>query len=76
MGNWKSKLKADPTEWLLELKDPSIRYWTLTDVLDRPADGSEVRTARAAILTCPPVTELLAAQKQDGYWVKRAPSGC
>jgi hypothetical protein len=71
MRNWKSKLKSDLAEWLLEPETPSVRYWTLTELLDLPADDPEVRAARAAIPTYPPVTELLAAQKRDGYWVKR-----
>ena len=55
MSKWKSALRADPTDWLLEPNNPSVRYWTLVDILDRPADDREV----------------LAAQKQDGYWVQR-----
>jgi len=54
--------------WLLEPENPSVRYWTLRDLLDRPADDPEVRAAQAAIPTSPPVAELLAAQKSDGYW--------
>jgi hypothetical protein len=69
--DWKYKLKADPTEWLLELENPPVRYWTLVDILNRPDDDLEVRAAQAAIPTYPPVAELLADQKRDGYWVKR-----
>ncbi|MEW6231769.1 MAG: prenyltransferase/squalene oxidase repeat-containing protein [Chloroflexota bacterium] len=64
-------LKGDPLPWLLEPENPSVRYWTLTDILHRPADDPEVHAARATISTYPPVAELLAAQKPDGYWVKR-----
>lgn len=71
MRDWKHKLKADPTEWLLELENSPVRYWTLVDVLDRPPDDLEVRATRAAISTYPPVAELLASQKRDGYWVKQ-----
>jgi hypothetical protein len=71
MSDWKHTLKADPTDWLLELENPSVRCWALVDILDHPVDDSEVRKARAAIPTWPPVTELLAGQKPDGYWVKR-----
>jgi hypothetical protein len=58
-------------EWLLEPENPSVRYWTLVDILDRPADDPEVRAARAAIPAWSPVAELLAAQKPDGYWAGR-----
>ena len=69
--SWEGRLKADPIPRLLEAENPSVRYWTLCDILDRPADDAEVRQAREAILTYPPVAELLASQKRDGYWVKR-----
>ena len=71
MGEWKSTLKADPIPWLLEPEPPSVRYWTLTDVLNRPADDPEVQATQAAIPTHPPAAELLAAQKEEGYWVQR-----
>ena len=71
MRDWKYKFKADPTEWLLELENSPIRYWTLVDILNRPPDDLEVRAAQVAISTYPPVAELLATQKRDGYWGKR-----
>ena len=64
-------LHGNPVPWLLEEENPPVRYWSLRDLLDRPADDPEVKTARAAIPNCPPVAELLAAQKRGGNWVKR-----
>ncbi len=57
--------------WLLEEENPAVRYRTLRDLLDRPADDPEVQVARAAIPAWPPVAGLLAAQKPDGYWIQR-----
>lgn len=65
------RLQADPLPWLLETDNPPVRYWALRDLCDRPAADPEVRATRAAIPTWPSVAELLAAQKRDGYWVKR-----
>jgi len=62
--DWKYRLKADPTEWLLEREDSPVRYWTLVDILNRPPDDLEVRAAQAVIPTYPPVAELLATQKR------------
>jgi hypothetical protein len=70
MRDWKRKLKANPTEWLLDLEGSPVRYWTLVDILDRPPDDLEARAAQAAIPTYPPVAELLATQEGDGYWGK------
>jgi hypothetical protein len=69
--DWRRNLKADPTEWLLDLEKAPIRYWTLVDILDRPHDDPEVRAAKAAIPAYPPVAELLATQKPGGYWETR-----
>jgi hypothetical protein len=65
-----SFLKADPTPWLLEPDDPSVRYFTLTDLLERPQSDAEVRQAKAAIMTSEPVQGILEAQYPDGYWIK------
>ena len=35
MNNWKSILKADQTNWLLEDDNPSVRYFTLVDLLNK-----------------------------------------
>jgi hypothetical protein len=68
---WPDLVHNDPISWLLEPKNPPVRYWTLRDLLDRPADDAEVCTAQAAVATYPPVAALLAAQKRDGYWIQR-----
>ena len=65
---WKTVLKGDPLPWLLEPENPSVRYWTLTDVLDRPADDPDVREAQAAIAQQSLVQELFARQHPDGHW--------
>jgi hypothetical protein len=65
------RLRADPLPWLLETQNPPVRYWALRDLCDRPANDPQVRAARAAIPAWPPLAELLAAQKRDGYWIKR-----
>jgi hypothetical protein len=68
---WTESLRANPIPWLLEAENPSVRYWTLRDLLDRPQGDPEVQAAQAAIAIYPPVAGLLAAQKRDGYWIKR-----
>ncbi len=70
---WRAKLNADPLPWLLEPDNPSVRYFALRDLLDRPATDAEVRAARAAIMDSEPVTAILAARHPDGYWVKPGP---
>ena len=68
MSGWKSLLKVDPMDWLLESENPSVRYWVLVDVLDRPADDAEVQEAQAAVAQQPLVQELFAKQHPGGHW--------
>ena len=68
MSDWKSVLKADPTEWLLEIDNPSVRYFTLTDILERPGDTLGVRRAKNEIMGTGIVPKILAKQKRGGYW--------
>jgi len=35
MTNWKSFLKKDIINWLLEKENPSVRYYTLTKLLEK-----------------------------------------
>jgi len=68
MKHWQKRLSGDPLPWLLLSENPSVRYWTLTDILDRPRDDPEVRNAKAAIPRQPLVKELFALQHLEGYW--------
>jgi hypothetical protein len=61
-------LKGDPLPWLLDPENPSVRYWTLVDILDRQELDPEVQEARAAIRREPFVKELFALQHPEGHW--------
>jgi len=60
MNAWKDHLKADPTEWLLEEDNPSVRYLTLTGLLDRTRRDAEVSRARSAIMKSGAVPKIAA----------------
>lgn len=68
MQTWQKHLNGDPLPWLLEPENPSIRYWTLVDILDCPADDPAVRDATAAIAQQPLVKQLFDLQHPEGYW--------
>jgi hypothetical protein len=68
MGDWKSVLKADPVDWLLEKDNPSVRYFALSRILDRPHDNSEVQAAKKEIMVTGVVPKILAKQNASGYW--------
>lgn len=68
MEYWKSKLNADATEWLLEENNMSVRFFTLTQLLDKSPNDSEVEKAKRAIMVSGVVPQILAKQKEYGYW--------
>jgi hypothetical protein len=65
---WLTHLNGDPILWLLEPDSPSVRYFTLTELLDRSPNGTEAREARAAIANSPIVEGIFAAQAPEGHW--------
>ena len=64
-------LKADPVPWLLEEENPSVRYFTLVDILGVPARGRLAAASRKAIMESGIVPRILAKQKAGGFWEKR-----
>ena len=68
LSKWRSLLKADSVEWLLERDNPSVRYFTLTDILCKPERDSEVREAKQEIMEIGVVPKILAKQTNEGYW--------
>jgi len=68
VNDWKSVLKADPTEWLLERDDPSVRCFTLTDILDSSECDAEVRKAKGEIMKIGVVPKILSKQENAGNW--------
>lgn len=68
MNNWKSLRKQDQTEWLLEEENPSVRYFALTDLLEKNEDDSEVKDAKKLIMKTGIVPKILEKQNPKGYW--------
>ncbi len=68
MDNWKSILHADPIPWLLEDNNPSVRYFTLIDILEKAENDPEVKKAKEEIMKKGVVPKILAKQKDEGYW--------
>lgn len=66
--DWLQVLYSDTIPWLLERSNPSVRYWTLTKLLDRMEWESEVVEARQAIMSRGPVPEILSHYAGRGRW--------
>ena len=68
MDNWKSLLKQDQTKWLLEDDNPSVRYFTLIDLLEQNEDDAEVKKTKKQIMETGIVPLILEKQNPGGYW--------
>lgn len=55
-------------EWLLERDNPSVRFFTLTSLLDMSPSDKEVKNAKKTIMKCGIVAEMLSKQNSDGSW--------
>ena len=68
MMNGKPYLKTNPIPWLLEENNPSVRYFTLLELLGKPEDDPEVISAKHNIVRKGLVPAILSKQKEEGYW--------
>jgi hypothetical protein len=60
-------IHSDPAvQWLLSCDHPAVRYLTLTELLERSEEETEVREARSSILQDSWVTALFSGQEPDG----------
>jgi hypothetical protein len=72
MLEWSKILEGSPIEWLLEESNPSVRYFTLRDILGKDENGSQVVAAKRAISESEVVKRILEKQNPVGYWEELA----
>jgi len=68
MDNWKSILNANPIPWLLKDNNPSVKYFTLIDVLEKAENDPKARKTKEEIMKKGVVPKILDKQKEGGYW--------
>ena len=66
--NEKNYLKGNLIPWLLEENNPSVRYFTLLELLGKTNNDPEVIDAKNDILKKGLVPAILSKQKKEGYW--------
>lgn len=64
---------SDHLTWLLERKDPGVRYLTLRDLLGLPANDRELIAAREIAHREGPISIILENMNEAGYWVEPGP---
>ncbi len=58
----------DTLNWLLGPENPSIRFWALLQLKNRPLNAPEVVESQNAIMTTACVKTILKAQRKEGQW--------
>ncbi len=59
-------------DWLLEEKEPSIRYRTLTELLEYPSDCEEVMSAKEKAFDCENVRRIFSRTDEKGIFPHKA----
>lgn len=69
---YENKTHQSVIDWLLEEDEvnPSVRYFTLVNILMEDPESREVVRAREKIMSCGLVPEILSKQHPNGYWVE------
>lgn len=65
----KSVLNSNPIDWLLEKDNPLVRYFALTELLDKPFSNNAVKSAKDEIMKIGSVPKILSKQNEKGYWM-------
>jgi len=55
-------------EWLLSESNPSVRYWTLKDLLDKPEGDIQVKKSRELVANLNTIKDIFSLQNDQGYW--------
>jgi len=62
------KIPENVLNWLLEAKHPSVRYRTLTELLDYAPDQSQVIETKKMIVESQPVSKIFSQIHSNGAW--------
>jgi len=70
---WTDKINGDSLSWLVNSPIPEVRNMALGDLLDRPKDDPERKSARKEACTTGTIALVLSKMVGDGYWQKAGP---
>lgn len=71
--SWQEHLKGDSLSWLLQEEEPGVRYLALRDLLELPKDDVELISAQELAHNEGPISTILDAMDDSGYWVEAGP---
>ena len=64
--------KESLLDWLLEETNPSVRYFTLRDLLGKGEEDPQVMAAKQTVSASKVVQRILSKQNLEGYWEEPA----
>jgi hypothetical protein len=64
-------IRKEVIDWLLDPVNPSVRFWALQHLDNKPQSHPEVQAAQDSIMGSLPVKTILGAQEPEGHWGKR-----
>jgi len=70
---WSEELSEGLLPWLLEPDPPSVRYLTLRDLLNTPADDPDLIQAHQAAHQQGAIPKILSQMDPAGYWQRPGP---
>lgn len=71
--NLPDRLNGSSLEWLLEEESPGVRYLAMRDLLDYPADSTDLGEARNTAHTDGPIADIICQMDDEGFWAKAGP---
>jgi hypothetical protein len=66
-------MNEEVIDWLLEPNNPSMRYRTMTELLDIPSEDKFVHASRLQIPQSFAVKNILDKMHPEGYWLQKNP---
>ena len=68
MKRFEEFISDDTINWLLEDNNPSVKYYTLVDLIGKTFDDQDVTAAKEQIMKKGVVPKILSKQELGGFW--------
>ena len=67
--SWEDFINQETLDWLLGPENPSVRFWALQQLEDKPIYNPEVKESQDAVMSSSCVRTILENQRGEGNWV-------
>jgi len=72
LRSWDDYFTDEISDWLLEPFNPSVRFFTLKNLMNKPVETPDLITVKRAIMDNDPVKKILSHQFPDGSFITKA----